>query len=91
MKVTEGFALREVAGEQVLMPAGENISRFEGAIILSEVAAFAYQKMAEHPEGMDIQEIAEAISEVYEVDTKTAKADIAEVIEELKGYGAVAQ
>jgi len=89
MKIKDGFALREVAGEQVLMPAGENISKFDGAIILSEVAAFAYKKLMEHPEGLDVERIAEYISEVYEVDTETAKIDIAEAFGTLKQYGAV--
>jgi len=89
MKAKDGFVVREVAGEQVIMPTGENITKFEGAVILNEVAAYAYEELTKHPEGLDLDAIAAYITEGYEVDMETAKKDIAEAFGELCKYGII--
>ena len=88
MKINDGFALREIVGEQVIMPAGENITKFDGAVVLNDVSAFIYNTIEANP-GIEADALAEIITEEYEVDLETAKKDLVEVLEELKGYGII--
>lgn len=43
MKIRDGFVLRNVVDEFIVMPTGENIAKFEGAVVLNEVSAFGFQ------------------------------------------------
>lgn len=88
MKINDGFVLREIVGEQVIMPAGENIIKFDGAVVLNNVSAFIYNIIEANP-GIEVDTLAEKITEEYEVDLETAKKDLIEVLEELKSYGIV--
>jgi len=88
MRIREGFALKEIAGDKVIMPVGENINRYEGAVILNEVAAFIYEKIAECSEyhdghGCSFDELLANILDQYEVDEETAKADLEETLKDL--------
>ena len=40
MKTSSNFVLRRVAGECMLMPAGDNISTFRGVLLMNELSAF---------------------------------------------------
>jgi hypothetical protein len=43
MKVKEGFILRNIVDEWIVMPTGTNIQNFEAAIVLNEVSAFLWR------------------------------------------------
>ena len=88
MKINDGFVLKEIVGEQVIMPAGENITKFDGAVVLNDVSAFIYNTIQANPD-IELDTLAEKITEEYEVDLETAKKDLVEVLDELKGYGIV--
>lgn len=45
MKAKSGFVLRNIVGEYMLMPTGENIVTFGGTVILNEVSAFIWEKL----------------------------------------------
>lgn len=40
MKIKDSFILRKIAGEDMVVPVGESIADFNGAISLNETAAF---------------------------------------------------
>lgn len=42
MKLKEGFVLRKIGGESVVIPIGNNIADFNGIIRLNESAAFLW-------------------------------------------------
>lgn len=88
MKICEGFVLREIAGEQVIMPAGKNIAAFDGAAALNEVSAFIYSSIEANP-GITLQELTSKITDTYEVDSATAEKDCSEVLSELEKYGII--
>ena len=44
MKASTGFILRNLAGEYVVMPAGDNIGAFGGAILMNELSAFVWEQ-----------------------------------------------
>lgn len=86
MKAKSGFVLRNVVGEYVLMPTGDNIGRFDGTVILNDVAALVWEKM-QNP--VSREELLAAILDEYNVEEATAAADLDKLIEKLKGYGVI--
>jgi len=73
MKIREGFTLRNVADEFIVMPTGENIAKFEGAVVLSDVAAFAFEQLRRPVSREDLLSL---ILAEYDVDAETATADL---------------
>lgn len=86
MKIKNGFVLRDTDGEYVVMPTGQNISKFDGAIILNEVAAFIWQKMKD---SVSREELLEYVLSEFEVDRTRAEKDLDALIEKLRGYGVI--
>lgn len=73
MKIREGFVLRNVADEHMVMPTGENVGKFGGAVVLSDVAAFAFEQL-KHPASRE--DLLSLILAEYDVDAETATADL---------------
>ena len=73
MKIREGFTLRNVADEFIVIPTGENIAKFEGAVVLSDVAAFVFEQLKRPVSREDL--LALVLAE-FDVDKATASADL---------------
>ena len=73
MKIREGFVLRNVADEHMVMPTGENVAKFGGAVVLSDVAAFAFEQLKRPASREDLLSL---ILAEYDVDAETATADL---------------
>lgn len=86
MKIRNGFVLKNIAGENIVMPAGDNISTFDGAIVLNEVAAFIWSKMEE---SVSRNELLEFILSEFEVEKEKAAADLDALILKLSDYGVI--
>ena len=84
MKIKEGFVLRNVVDEYIVMPTGNNIAKFEGAVVLNEVAAFIY-KLLENPMSRD--DLLTAILNEYDVEEATASADLDVLLNKLADMG----
>ena len=84
MKIKEGFILRDVMDEHIVMPTGDNIAKFEGAVVLNEVSAFIY-KLLEHP--MCWEDLRAAIVSEYDVDEATAAEDLDALLNKLAEMG----
>ncbi len=80
MKVKEGFVLRNVVDEHIVMPTGDNIAKFEGAVVLNDVAAFVFE-LLKNPTSKE--DVLAAILNEFEVDEETAKNDLDTLIEKL--------
>ncbi len=80
MKVKEGFVLRNVVDEHIVMPTGDNIAKFEGAVVLNDVAAFVFEQL-KNPMSKD--DLLQAVLNEFEVDEATAKSDLDTLIEKL--------
>lgn len=78
MKIKEGFLLREVLGEYIVMPVGENVAHYGGAVALNEVSAFVF-KALRNPMGYN--DVLQMILDKYDVDEATARADLDELLE----------
>ena len=81
MKIRDGFVLRNVVDEYIVMPTGENIAEFAGSVVLNEVSAFVFEQM-KNP--MSQEDLLAAVLEEFEVDEETAKEDLDELIGEFR-------
>ncbi len=86
MKVKDGFVLRNVVDEYIVMPTGDNIAKFDGAVVLNEVSAFVFEQM-KHP--VSREDLLEAVLNEFEVDEATARADLDVLIEKLTEMGLI--
>ena len=86
MKAKPGFVLRNVVDEYILMPTGENISKFNGTVLLNSVSAFVWEKM-QNPISKD--ELLKAVLDEFEVEKAVASTDLDALLETLKGYDVI--
>ena len=86
MKIKDGFLLRNVVDEYIVMPTGENIAKFDGAVVLNEVSAFVFEKM-KNP--VSKEDLLIAVLNEFDVDEATAKADLDALIENLTEMGLI--
>lgn len=84
MKIKEGFVLRNVVDEFIVMPTGDNIAKFEGAVVLNEVSAFIFKQL-ENPVSRD--DLLTAMLGEYDVDEATAAADLDALLEKFAEMG----
>ncbi len=72
MKIKEGFVLRRVLDEAIVVASGEASKNFHGMIKLNETAAVIWELI---DEGNSEEEIAKKLSEKYEISLEQATAD----------------
>lgn len=79
--IKEGFVLRNLAEMNLIMPTGDNVKDFNGALMLNEIGAFIFSELKS---GRTIDEIAELLTKEYVVPFEKAKTDIIKTIDILK-------
>lgn len=84
MKIKDGFVLRNVVDEYIVMPTGDNIAKFEGAVVLNEISAFVFEQL-KNPVSRD--DVLTAVLEEYDVDADTAAADLDALLEQFDAMG----
>ena len=73
MKIKEGFIIRQVGGENIVVPIGKTGKDFHGMIKLNDTGNFLWNFFLKvHTE----REAVEALLSEYEVDRSTAEADV---------------
>ena len=83
MKIKSGYLIREIAGAYVVVPAGEQVSEFNGLMTLNETAAFIWKILVD---GADEDALVSALLDEYDIDEATARNDVKKVIDLLKSY-----
>ena len=84
MKIKEGFVLRDVVDEHIVMPAGENINRFDGALVLNDVSAFIWNALKAPIAREDLLSL---ILGEFDVDETTASKDLDATLQSLSDFG----
>lgn len=74
MKIKEGFKLRTICGQHVVSGEGTGNVNFSKLITLNDTAAFLFGKLVEAGE-FTTEQMADLLTEEYEVERKTALAD----------------
>ena len=88
MRIKEGFVLREVCGERVIMGEGLGAINFGKMLALNETAAWLWQQ-AQDMGDFTVEALAERLCEEYDVTADEAKADVAEMIADWQEVGVV--
>ena len=84
MKIKSGFAKRNIAGSEIVVPVGENASKFNGMITLNETGSFFWDCLSQETTK---EEVVERVLEIYEVGREKAEADFDKFTAMLKENG----
>lgn len=87
MRIKQGFVLREVAGQAVVVATGEASRNFHGMIKLNGTGRDVWEGLAE---GLTDAEITARLQECYGVDEATAAADVAAFVSKVREAGFLA-
>ena len=82
--IKKGFVLRKMPGMNLVMPVGENVKKFNGALMLNDTGAIVYEELER---GTAPEDIALRLSKEYKVTPEQAAADVQKAVETLKEAG----
>ncbi len=82
MKIKEGFLLREVAENYIVVAVGSAVKEFNGIITLNESAAYLWKQLQEDKTE---EQLVDLLLAEYEVSEEQAKLDVNKFVEKLKG------
>lgn len=83
MKLKDGFILRSVAGETVVVPTGDDLD-LNMMITLNETGKFLWERLEQ---GAEEAELIAALLSEYDVDEQTAKTHVAAFVKKLNDHG----
>lgn len=86
MKIKEGFLLRQVAGQTVVLPVGQDLD-LNMMITLNDTGAFLWQQLQAET---DEASLTDALLKEYDVDESTAKKSVSAFIAKLEENGFLA-
>lgn len=81
MKIKDGFILREVGSNFLVIAVGKNAKDFNAMITLNEVGAFLFNKLSNE---ITFDGLVDALLCEYEVDRAIAEKDVKAFIEKLQ-------
>lgn len=81
MKIKDGFVLRNICGEYLVVAIGKQTLDFKGLIKLNEPGAFLWEQLQTE---RTVEELQTAMLNEYDVDADTAAADIDAFVQSLK-------
>lgn len=88
MKQKEGFVLREVCGEPVIMAEGLASLDYDHMLGLNETAAWLWKEAGKQGE-FTIESLASALCEVYDVTPDVAHQEVSRLVESWEKEGLV--
>ena len=86
MKIKQGFVVRSIAGESVVVALGEASKNFNGIIKLNETGRFLWDILSV---GATVEELQAQMLEAYDVTPDIAKKDIESFVGSLRGAGII--
>ena len=88
MRIKQGFVLREVCGENVIVGEGLGAVNFGKLLALNESAAWLW-KQAQEMGDFTVEALAERLCEQYDVTPDEARTDVAAIIADWQNAGVV--
>lgn len=88
MKLKEGFILKKILDDYIVVPTGDNIIDFAVAVSLNETGAFLWKELQSEK---TFEELSCALAAEYEISTDEVEADVSEFIEMLKSHNFLAE
>lgn len=86
MTIKKELIKRDIAGDTVLVPVGKTVYESNGLFILNELGGFLWDLL---PQAENGDELVAAVLREYEVDEATARRDIGEFLEKLRGMNII--
>ena len=83
MKLKEGFILRDVAGETVVIPSGDDLD-LNMMITLNDTGKFIWEKLEQ---GIDLDALVDAVHDEYDVTRERAKSAVCAFVAKLNDHG----
>lgn len=83
MKLKDGFVLRQVAGQAVVLPSGDTLD-LNMMISLNDTGAFLWERLQQET---DEQALVDALLREYDVDAQTAHKAVTAFLEKLNANG----
>ena len=84
MRIKEGFVLREVAGQAMVIATGEASKEFHGMVKLNESGKIIWKGLMD---GLTEQEIVAKLMEKYDVTSEKASVDVKTLVAKMKEAG----
>ena len=81
MRLKDGFIFRKIAGDNVIVPIGQQIQKFNGLIKINDSAAFLWNLLKEE---ITQDELIDKLIEEYQIDRDLATSDVENFINILK-------
>ena len=81
MKIKDGFAKRNIAGSNIVVPVGKNAREFNAMITLNDTGSFLWDIFQED---ITIDQAVEIITDEYDVEPDRARADIEKFVKLLQ-------
>ena len=86
MKRNSDFLLRDVAGQQVIVPVGAATEKFPGMITVNATGAYLWELLEQE---QTVDSLVEAMLNRYEVTEETARQDVQVFTQRLLPTGAI--
>lgn len=83
MKLKHGFIMREIAGEIIVVPSGDELN-LNMMITLNGTGKFLWQHLEK---GVEMDELVQEMLKEYDVDEQTARAGAERFVNKLKERG----
>lgn len=84
MKIKDGYILKKVAGENIVIATGEARLSFNGIITFNEVGAEVFARL---DGAHTLSQIVDEIASAYNAPREVIEADINKLIEKMKNHG----
>lgn len=88
MKVRNDIILRQIAGENILIPVGEAARQLHGMVCLNESGLLLWNALSEE---RTEAELTAMLLSAYDTDPETAAADVWEFLETVRGLGVLVE
>ena len=87
MKMKDGFVMREVAGQYVVIAIGEASKTFHGMIKLNSTGKDIWEALQD---GLNEEQIALRLQEKYQVELEQVQQDVGEFLNSMRKVGILA-
>lgn len=84
MKIKEGYMMRKVAGNCVVVPMGDEVTNFNGMINLNETGEVIFENLQK---GCTKEELVEAMLKEFDAPREVIERDVDMFIEKLEKVG----
>lgn len=88
MILNNQFEIINVADEYILVPVGDQVLKFSGVVAITDATAYLLEKMRVNKSE---DELVRLLTEEYDVDAMTARADINETMKKLLDIGVISE